>query len=92
MPRKEDVLSKAIDDLLAKAAPTLEELAKDAGVSYAAIRSWRDPDGRKPRRETLERLLSHLEARQAEIAVLSHQVRQARARNPERRRRRKAAE
>lgn len=89
MPRKEVELSEAIDELLAAAAPTLEQLAEEAGVSYAALRSWREPGGRKPRTETLERLLAHLEGRSSRIAQLAEQARRARARNPERRKRRR---
>lgn len=76
MPRKEVNLSEAVNDLLDAAAPTLKDLARDSGVSYAAIRSW-VTEGRVPRDKTLNRLLNAVELRQREVDRLVKQLRRA---------------
>lgn len=91
MPRKEVTLSEVLDNLLTVAAPTLEQLAKEAGISYAAIRSWREPDGKTPREPSLDKLERALVARHRLELQLLKQARAARAANPERRPNRKRA-
>lgn len=76
MPRKEVNLSEAVNDLLDAAAPTLKDLARDSGVSYAAIRSW-VTEGRVPRDATLTRLLDAVEHRQEKIDRLVRDLRRA---------------
>ncbi|HEU0054072.1 MAG TPA: helix-turn-helix transcriptional regulator [Longimicrobium sp.] len=65
-----------IQRILAEAPFSMRQLAKEAGISYDAIRSWAT-DRRTPRAENLEHLAAALERRGERLRVIADEMRRA---------------
>jgi predicted transcriptional regulator len=76
MPRKEVDLSALLDEFLTAASPDIKDLAEEAGLSYAAVRSW-ITGRRTPRDSNVVQLLQAWERRKAEADRLARELRRA---------------
>ena len=71
---KDEAVSGLVGDLLTGIAGRMEDVAKEAGVSYSALYSWAT-GRRRPGRRNLEKLATLAEQRSAELEALSRQIR-----------------
>mgnify|MGYP001123019096 CR=1 FL=1 len=67
-------IAALIDELLATMAGRLEDVARDADVSYSALYSW-STGRRRPSRKNLERLASLARERADRLAHLAERLR-----------------
>jgi transcriptional regulator with XRE-family HTH domain len=71
---KDEGLSDLVGDLLEGIAGRMEDVAREAGVSYSALYSWAT-GRRRPGRRNLEKLASLAEERAARLERLAHELR-----------------
>lgn len=76
MSDPETGVNAMIDRALRIVMGNLQELADEAGVSYATLRAWAD-DRRNPSPENLARLADALERRGGELTELARELREA---------------
>lgn len=67
-------VSDVVGDLLQGIAGRMEDVAREAGVSYSALYSWAT-GRRRPGRQNLEKLAKLAEQRSEELAVLAGELR-----------------
>ncbi|MFP4623478.1 MAG: helix-turn-helix domain-containing protein [Gemmatimonadota bacterium] len=67
-------VSDVVGDLLQGIAGRMEDVAREAGVSYSALYSWAT-GRRRPGRRNLERLASLAEQRSEELESLAEELR-----------------
>lgn len=69
-----DQLSDVVGDLLQAIAGRMEDVAREAGVSYSALYSWAT-GRRRPGRQNLEKLATLAEERSEDLAALAAELR-----------------
>lgn len=68
-------LHEMIDQALDRAAASLEDVARDVGVSYETLYAWKN-GRRNPSPENLARLADALEKRGGELTELARELRE----------------
>ena len=69
-----ETLHQVIDQALERAAASVDEIAREIGVTYNTLYAWRT-GRRTPTPENLARLADALERRGSELAKLADQLR-----------------
>jgi transcriptional regulator with XRE-family HTH domain len=72
--KKKEAVSGVVGDLLEGIAGRMEDVAKEAGVSYSALYSWAT-GRRRPGRRNLEKLASLAEQRVSELEDVAAELR-----------------
>jgi transcriptional regulator with XRE-family HTH domain len=72
--KKNDTISGVVTDLLGGIAGRMEDVAREAGVSYSALYSWAT-GRRRPGRRNLEKLASLAQQRAEELEALAVELR-----------------
>lgn len=71
---KDEGVSELVGDLLEGIAGRMEDVAREAGVSYSALYSWAT-GRRRPGRRNLEKLIALAEERSARLDRLAGELR-----------------
>ncbi len=69
-----DTVAEVVGDLLQGIAGRMEDVAREAGVSYSALYSWAT-GRRRPGRQNLEKLATLAEQRSEELESLASDLR-----------------